>query len=85
MPPTEPRTAPDTAPSPSSGNQPPSSATPQDMCCKRAISKRTAVISSMQQLQLAGGTPEGLLLCQEVLAYSSSGQGMFSWQDLLTV
>ncbi|CAL5229737.1 g13117 [Coccomyxa viridis] len=72
-PPTQPGTALKKAMSPSSGDQQLSIVTPQDMLSKDAPSTPTPVISSMQQLQLAESTPESLLLCQELLADSSSG------------
>ena len=51
------------------------SAPQQDEASEGVPLTPASVISSMQQLQLAESTPESLLLCQESLADSSSGQG----------
>ena len=58
--------------------------TPEDVLSKDAPSTPMAVISSMQQLQLAESTSGSLLLCQELLADSSSGQALAPCQGLLT-
>ena len=77
----EPATPP-TQPMPMQGRTPPASsddqqlsiATPEGDASEDAPLTPATVISSMQQLQLAESMPESLLLCQESLAESSSGQ-----------
>ena len=73
-PPTQPAALSEETPPAPSHNQKLSGATPEAGLSQGAPSTPSALISSLQQLQLAGSTPESLLLCQELLADGSSGQ-----------
>ena len=83
-PPTQPVMMPKGASPVSSSKQKPSGATPLDEPSQGSLLTPAAVLSTLQQLQLTERTRESSLLCQELLADSSSGQAGSSCQALLT-